>query len=322
MLSVEMNISQYLLEHHVSFEENVPLSKKTWIKTGGNCSYWISPSTISELSDVCKFLSENNITFDIVGQTTNMFFHSTYHPLVVVSTLKLNSYEINDDIARCDCGVKVVKLATDCLKDGYAGFYGLVGLPGTIASAVVNNAGCFKCSISSMLISADVLMSDGKVQTLDKNDFCFTHRSSAFKRKELSGIILSVKLKLERAKNVQEEIRKSEETKIYRKLKQEGPYLNLGSVFADRKKKHNVRNAIASSLMKLANILRVSNVRRLNIQILMALYGYSDLKQYVSEKNLNTFIWKDAKAEQMFVRYKTFMKKVHHISDIEIEEKI
>lgn len=316
-----MELLSYLERLQIHYEQNVPLSRKTWINTGGICACWITPDSVQKLKEVCSYLYQKNIPFDLVGNTSNIFFHSTYNPEIIVSTVKANNYEIKDDTITCDCGVNVMKLAKEMLAQGYAGFYGLVGLPGTVASAVVNNAGCFKCSISSMLISAEVLLPDGTIQTLLKEDFQFSHRSSAFKRGEKKGIILSVKLKIEKANDIEEEYRKAEETKIYRKNKQEGPNRNLGSVFSSLTRKRNMKNRLAIHVARVASKLHLSSQNCAYKLMLLWFYGYSDLNNYISEKQINTFVWFDADAEQKFARYKEFMGKVFNDLIIEIEER-
>ena len=316
-----MSIAEFLNNHGVFFEENVQLSKKTWIKTGGTCDCWIVPDSVHQLEDVCKYLYSNKIAFDIVGQTSNIFFHSTYNPKTVVSTVKVNNYEINDGIITCDCGVNVAKFSRECLEAGYSGFYGLVGLPGTVAASVYGNAGCFDCSIVSMLTCVDVLLPDGIVHTFGKEELGYTHRSSAFKRKEIQGIILSVKLKVEKAKDLAAEKRKSEKTVVYRKTKQEKPNWCLGSVFSSRNEKQNVKNHIANLMAKILAKLKITDQGRAYKRLLLRLYGYYDLNPYISDKNVNTFVWRDEKAEQKFERYKELMGKVYDNLMIEIEEK-
>ena len=315
------HIVPFLENHKISFEQDVSLSKKTWIKTGGMCSYWITPDTIQQVKEVCSYLYQNNSPFDLVGNTSNIFFHSTYNPEIIVSTVKANSYEIKDDIIICACGVNVMKLAKEMLNEGYAGFYGLVGLPGTVASAVVNNAGCFGCSLSSMLVSADVLLTDGTVKTFTRDDFGYERRSSRFKRGEVKGVVLSVKVKALRAEDKDEEYQKSEETKRYRKTHQEGPAKNLGSVFAKMKRKRNLRNMLVMAVSSIARLKSVDSQRLADKRMSLWLYGYRDLNDYISDKQMNTFVWRDGKAEQKFDRYKEFMAKVFNKLTIEIEER-
>lgn len=316
------NILDFIKDHHIPFEQNVSLAHKSWIKQGGTCALWIAPQNKEQLLAVCRFLYANGQVFDIVGQTSNIFFHSTYHPEVVVSTVQVNEYVIDGDTMTCDCGVSVVKLAKECISMGYAGFYGLVGLPGTVASAAYNNASCFKCSISALLVSAEVLMPDGTVKTFQEEDFDYTHRSSVFKRGEIKGVILSVKLRVGEVADIDEEYRKSEETVTYRREKQEKPYRNLGSVYADRKKRYNLRNRIANIIMNNMTRFRLMRDRRkTEKRILLFLYGYRDLNPYVSDRNINIFIWMDEAAEAKFARYKEMMAKIYDHLVIEIEEK-
>ena len=316
-----MQIKEFLINNNISYDENVSLANKSWIKFGGIASLWILPKSVGELEELCRYLYGNNIEYDLVGQTSNIFFHSTYNPQVVVSIVKVNGYSIEGNTLTCDCGCNVMKLAKEMLAEGYAGFYGLVGLPGTVASAAVNNAGCFSCSISEMLISADVLMPNGTIKTFAKEDFGYEKRSSKFKRGEVKGVVLSVKLKLIKAENIDEEYRKSEETKQYRKTNQEGPAKNLGSVFAKMTLKYNYKNRLAAIMATIATRIGFKSKNKIHKRLLLWLYGYSDLTPYISDKQLNTFVWRDADAERMFVRYKEFMGKVFDDLTIEIEER-
>ena len=317
-----MELIPFLIEKNIPFEENVPLSKKTWIKTGGMCTCWIVPASLEQLKEVCIYLYANGIVFDLVGQTSNIFFHSTYNPKIVVSTVKVNKYGITDDTISCECGVAVMKLAKDLLARGYAGFYGLTGLPGTVGAAMTNNAGCFNCSLSSMLIDALVLMPDGKIRTISRDDFKYDHRTSAFKRREISGTILSAKLKINKADNQEEELLKSQRTIEHRKIRQEGPRLNLGSIYAHREKRRNIRNYMAHCLASLMSILCNGGWSRFHKKALLLLYNYRDIDEYISDKKINTFIWRDSKAEEKFFRYKEFMGEVYKNLEIEIEEMI
>ncbi len=317
-----MELVQYLEKQRIPYEQDVLLSRKTWVKTGGVCACWVSPQTVAQLEDVCRYLYAKKIPFEIVGHTSNLFFHSTSHPQVVVSTIKVNQYEIADNTIICDCGAPVVKLAKECLALGYAGFYGLVGLPGTVAASVYGNAGCFDCSISSMLVSVEVLLPDGTVRTFSKEECGFGRRSSAFKRKEIEGIILSVKLKIEHAEDIVKEYEKSEKTVEYRRTKQEKPSWCLGSVYGSMVMKRNVRNILARAVSTAAATLHISTKRKAMKRALLALYGFRGLNPYVSDFNVNTFIWRDEKAEELFGSYKAFMAKVYDKLAIEIEERV
>lgn len=207
------------------------------------------------------------------------------------------------------------------LAAGYTGFSGLTGLPGTVAGSVYGNASCFKCSINAILLDMDMLMTDGMVHTLRKEELGIAHRSTALKRSELKGIILTVRLQLEKATDQEEEKRNQEYSVEYRKTKQEKPSWCLGSVYSDRKMRRNWRNKVANGIVRISEVLHIGSSRKMMKDVLLTLYGYRQLDPYVSDKNVNTFIWRDDRAEQMFGVYKEFMGKVHNKLTIEIEEK-
>ena len=322
-------LKTFLDTSHIEYEMEVALSQKTWIKTGGTCGCWIIPHDATQLTELCRWLYQEKQKFEVVGQTSNIFFHSTCNPAVVVCTTKVNDYSIElassvgkTAIVTCGCGVNVMRLSKDLLEQGFAGVCGLTSLPGTVASAVVGNAGCFKCSITALLQSLDCLLPDGTVKTYNREELRFSQRSSAFKRGELEGVILSVCLHLEKAADVEEEKRKAARSTQWRKRNQEGPAKNLGSTFAVLKMRKNLRNITAFCTAYIGSKLRIGSYRRLLKKGLLRLYGYHRIDAYVSDKNVNTFVWRDEQAERMFPIYKEMMNKIYNHATLEIEEKI
>ena len=322
-------LKSFLDTSHIEYEMGVALSEKTWIKTGGTCGCWITPHDVTQLTELCRWLYQEKQKFEVVGQTSNIFFHSTCNPTVVVCTTRVNDYTVVSDASpsgpatvTCGCGVNVMRLSKDLLEQGYAGVCGLTSLPGTVASAVVGNAGCFKCSITALLQSLDCLLPDGTVKTYSREELRFSHRSSAFKRGELEGVILSVCLHLEKAADVEEEKRKAARSTQWRKRNQEGPAKNLGSTFAVLKMRKNLRNITAFCIAYIGSKLRIGSYRRLLKKGLLRLYGYHRIDAYVSDKNVNTFVWRDEQAERMFPIYKEMMNKIYNHATLEIEEKI
>lgn len=321
-------LKTFLDTSHIEYETEVALSQKTWIKTGGTCGCWIIPHNVTQLTELCRWLYQEKQKFEVVGQTSNIFFHSTCNPAVVVCTTRVNDYTVlagsasNTATVTCGCGVNVIRLSKDLLEQGYAGVCGLTSLPGTVASAVVGNAGCFKCSITALLLSLDCLLPDGTVKTYSREELRFSQRSSAFKRGELEGVILTVRLHLEKAADVEDEKRKAERSTQWRKRNQEGPAKNLGSTFAVLKMRKNLRNITAFCIAHIGSKLRIGSYRRLLKQGLLHLYGYhGSLNAYVSDKNVNTFVWRDEQAERMFPIYKEMMDKIYNHATLEIEEK-
>lgn len=321
-----MDFSAFLQAKHIPFEQNVDLKKKTWIHRGGVANYYISPTKIDQLVFVVKHLYAENCSFLVVGHTSNLYIRNTTNIEIVISTIHLNHYEENDGHYICECGVAIADLSRKAIKKGKAGYEGLVNLPGTVASAVVNNASCFQCGISNLLVEATILCTDGEIRVYDKEAFEYSERSSAFKRGEKKGVILSVTLDSSREAPKEKLLRQADANTLYRKERQEGPKQNLGSTYPNY-----VMKAFYEHLpiyTRLILILFGIPYRFLGKQrpqivtntiILLCSLNYIKLYRYVSKHNFGCFIWRDEKADEAFKTYYSFVAKTSGLHDIEIE---
>ena len=319
-------IRNFLEQNSIPYDINIPLSKKTWIKTGGNCNFFVTPNTILQLQQIASFLYKNIIPFEVVGATSNCYFLNDYSPKVVISTLHLNKIVETDSKIICDCGVLVSTLARKCVKKGYKGFSGLVNLPGTISAAIYGNAGCFGCHVTSLLEHVSVLTynkstNQVEITKLNVHQLYLSHRSSVFKRKDILGVILSVTLKKELSEP-RTEMKKAEYATLTRKSTQEPPVGNLGSIYMKLVYRKNMKNIIAYSIKSMLRFLHISNDGMTFYKHLQLwFYGYRFLDKYISDKNINTFIWADSDSEKMFPIYQEFMNKVYLNPQLEIEIK-
>ena len=89
-------ITKFLDDNNITYDANVLLSKKTWIKTGGICKFFIKPTNLKQLEDAARFFYQNGIPFVTIGATSNCFFTSQYSPIAAISTLNLNNITETD----------------------------------------------------------------------------------------------------------------------------------------------------------------------------------------------------------------------------------
>lgn len=306
-----------------SVSYNVSLSSKTWIHRGGIAMVWFSPKNREELIKIGTYLYSNNLSFDIIGHTSNLYFTNSYNPKFIVDTKKIKEIVWNNATIICDCGVAVSSIAKECISRGIQGFEGLINLPGTIAGATVNNSGCFNCSIEKLLLRIEVLISSGDIITLQKNDLQYTHRNSAFKNKVLRGIILRVYIDSSHRQDpvILQQIAAKNTTDRHRT--QEGPAQNLGSTFANYTLKKNIRNLLVRICNKITAICTTDIVKRQHIgkMLFLTLYHCKYLAPYISDKNIGCYVWKDVNADRYFEKYMHFMHTACKNCELEIEVK-
>lgn len=327
---MEQTVIEKLNALEVECMTNVPLSAKTWIHRGPTVSMYLQPSTVEQMQSVIELLTAYNLSFKVVGHTSNIYIKDTYKVDAFITTSKMTEVTETDDYILCDAGVNVSGLSKVAVEKGYKGFEGLVGLPGTIGGAIVNNSSCFGCSVSSLIQEIYVLVrNNGKytLSTMSYDDMEFTHRNSSFKSGKKEGIILSAKL----AKNVVPDIEalkiQAEKNIEIRNTTQESKAQNLGSIYSGYKA--YPLGLFTLGLIKVPEVFlfklrdhffrdKSSYMLKRN-RYLFNLWGYEDLSRYVSDKNINTFIWRDNKADIVFPRYIEFMNKYAKCEKLEIE---
>ena len=314
----------------INYQCNVSMKKRTWIHRGPIVPIFIIPQNKEELELVIRLLLESNLSYKVIGHTSNIYMQDTYKVDAVIATSQISSYSFNETTITCDTGVNISRLSKECVEKGYKGFEGLVGLPGTVGAAIVNNASCFKCAPSYMLLSATILTIEGhKIikEQVTKDFFQFEHRSSSLKRHEKDAIVLDVTLRLDQTNNIKELKALADVYIQRRKDTQNGKAYNLGSIFSSRKPKPLGIMSLGVAKTPHVFALRFADhffrgkrfYRLMRNGLLLRLYGYSDVIPYVSKKNINCFLWLDDGADAAFIRYQEFMYKCFDCGPLEIE---
>ena len=310
-------VYKLLLGGGYQYIKDCDLSKVTWIHRGGIVDLFVEPLSTDALVAICRVCYANHLNFMVVGHTSNLYFLKEQCPNIIVSTRKLTSWIIKEDGIHCQAGVMMKKLASHCISEGISGFEGFIDLPGTVAGAAVNNSSCFGSAISSLLQSCIVLKEDGEIVELSNQDLLYSKRNSIIKNKQLKAVVIEVVLTITYGL-ADELIAKAKANHQKRIDTQEGPVQNLGSTFAETTFSINA-GFIIRRIDQVAKLFNVSQLFRFRKRWLLALYGYLDLDRYISDKNLNCFIWKDENADKKFRRYLRFINRITSLRRLEIE---
>jgi UDP-N-acetylenolpyruvoylglucosamine reductase len=306
-------------------KHNVQIYDICWLNhaRGGLIGTFYEPETKKELIEICRSLYKEKKTFDLIGHTSNIYFLPSYSVGVMVSTRRLKDVYYKDDLIIADCGANVKMLARSMVNEGVKGFEGLVDLPGTIGAAVYGNASCYKCSVNDILVSVELLKVNGEIVTLKPEALKVTKRSSALKRGEIKGVILSVTLRKEYGDK--EKLKTLALENHRRRLEtQPGPKDNLGSIYTVSNgfsRKSWIIRKLASLLCILFKLIQNNKVswKENKIAIVLWLYGAQELQPYVY--GWNRYIWSDERSHELFWMFHKIHKKLFDESKFEIEIK-
>lgn len=304
-------------------KNNIPIYSVCWLNhtEGGMIGTFYEPETKEELIDLCRSLYNEKKSFDLIGHTSNIYFLPNYSVDIMVSTRKLKNVEYKDDLIIADCGANVKALAHAMVNEGVKGFEGLIDLPGTVAAAVYGNASCYKCSINDMLVSVEFLKENGEIVTLLPEDLKFTKRSSALKRGEIKGVILSVTLRKEYG-NAEILKKLAEENQSKRLLTQPGPKDNLGTIYLTSKNHSLFWNIIRIFVFLYGFFLKIKGKRmdgKTKIDATLFMLGAKNLQPYVF--SWDRYIWKDEKSHELFWNFHKVHQLLFKESNFEIEIK-
>lgn len=324
MVNKEAHFVEFLEKQGILFERNVDLKRKTWIKRGGVSAFWIVPGSSAKMEELILYLHNEVMDFEIIGSRSNCYFLDSYNPYIVISTKRINNFELRDNQIVCDCGVNMVRLTKFCIAKGIGGFEGFINLPGTVGGAVINNAGCYGSLISNNLVSVSIVV-NGQKKVLSKLEMEYSHRNSYLKSHIERGIVTRVVFDASNYESSELLKEKSLKYGSHRKLFQEQKYPNLGTTYCYLrfKKMPLPLRLIHALLQRIVNVCFSHSPVKVAIRTKIFLFfrGAGRLRNYISDHGVHCFIWRDGDADYFFKEYVDFITKNTTEARLEIEIK-
>ncbi len=176
----------FLKEHHIMcVEKAISLKSLTTIKCGGEADYLVEPDNYDDLSIIFKFICENDISYKILGNGSNILVSDLGFPDVVISLKNLPySIELHDGKLSVAAHIECVNLQKKCILEGLSGLVFLSGIPGTTGGIIAMNAGAFGHDVQSIIDSIKVITHEGKIVSIQAENIEFSYRKTKlpFKR--------------------------------------------------------------------------------------------------------------------------------------------
>jgi UDP-N-acetylmuramate dehydrogenase len=161
-----------------------PLAPLTAWKVGGPAAFFAEPADAAALASCLAFAVGHRMPVLALGGGTNLLVADAGFPgLVVRCGTRDWIVESGPDgpLLRAGARAPLATMARSTARSGWAGLEWAEGIPGTIAGAVVGNAGAFGGEIAAVFRSATGYTPDAGEQTLGSADLGFTYRGSALR---------------------------------------------------------------------------------------------------------------------------------------------
>ena len=209
---------------------NEKMSKYTTMRVGGPCDCIVFPDEISKIKEVIDFCKNENITFFVIGNGSNLLVKDEgIHGVVIKLGHRFSKIELDGEYILAYAGATMPALSQLAKKNSLKGLEFACGIPGTVGGGVKMNAGAYGSQISDILYEVTYMDEKEEIKTIKNKDCSFGYRKSIFTINP-NYVILSAKFKLERG-NIDEIENKMKENSLARKAKQPLEYPNFGSVF-------------------------------------------------------------------------------------------
>lgn len=199
-LRVDASLLNALCSTKATIKKNVNLADISNWKVGGTVSVLVQPSSIEQIVELRRLLTQHNTPSLIIGNTTNLLFADENINAVIIQVIsQFSEVNINNDLIIAQAGVWVPRLARLAMQAGLTGLEHTCGIPGTLGGLVVMNGGSQRKGIGDSIVYVKTIDADGHIKQYSKKDCKFSYRSSIFQQRD--EVIVEVALQLEMAES-------------------------------------------------------------------------------------------------------------------------
>lgn len=164
----------------VLFDE--PLAKHTSWRIGGPADVFLLPTATEQLVRIMQLAHQHGIPWFVIGKGSNLLVRDGGIRGVVIKLAdNFADMEINGQTLTAQGGRSFVSAAHHAIRHGLSGLEFATGIPGTVGGAVMMNAGAHGGEVKDVLIDCRVLMPDGQIEHLRREDLRFDYRYSLLK---------------------------------------------------------------------------------------------------------------------------------------------
>lgn len=161
---------------------NDPLAKYTTFRIGGPAHIVYLAQSADAVQLAAEHATREGIPWRVIGEGSNILAHDAPYEgaIITFKNAGLPSLTTTGEIT-VSGGTNLGKLVYFSIGCGFQGLENLAGIPGTVAGAIVGNAGAYGSTISSGLTRVRLMAPDGTIYTVTPSELEFEYRNSRLK---------------------------------------------------------------------------------------------------------------------------------------------
>lgn len=173
-------LKDFLTANGIEFEVDVPMSKNTTFRIGGNADIMIFPRSVEQVRDCVCELNRENIRYITVGNGSNLLVDDNGIRGAVIKTSRLDSVYVKGNEIVAGAGALNSKVANAALEASLTGMEFAHGIPGSIGGAVFMNAGAYGGTFADIVSETTYVDKNGDIKTVKGKEHDFGYRHSCF----------------------------------------------------------------------------------------------------------------------------------------------
>lgn len=188
-------LSKDLLAAGLKPVDDAPLARRTWWQVGGPADGFVKAGTIEEVQAVLRACQAHGVPCFVLGNGTNLLISDRGIRGLVLQLAKglarAEALPSDPRIVQAGGGTKLAALLNKAMRHGWTGLEVFAGIPGTIGGAVRMNAGARLGETRDILVEADIVLPDGRLETWSLERLDMRYRQTAL---PLGSVVVRARL--------------------------------------------------------------------------------------------------------------------------------
>jgi len=180
----------------LTLQQDVSLADLSTLKVGGTASWFTQVYNLQQFQQTRIWAEKQGLPIFYMGEGSNVLFSDEGFPGLIVQNC-ITGIEPYEEEVEIGAGQNLIEAIRRLNRLKLSGMERLYGIPGTVAGALVGNAGAYGQQIGDSVVEVSI-WSNHQVQVLPARDLDLRYRYSLFQRQR-DWFILNCRLRLQKS---------------------------------------------------------------------------------------------------------------------------